>query len=267
MRTVDPAWQNLAAGQRRARQLEIELRERWSARVEEAYHRAFERETAAWNEQRDAERHRYERALNGWHADRQREIKAGLIARDRAAIAERRQLARLLLLGFVVVLGGFLVPLMLSTPTMVATMVAVALLPLAFRLAAKSRARLRALREEDPSIPHGNQPKPQPRSCGSEPKKMARSPVSLDIVQRWWAEVSSTSTTAQGQVTYGDEGVEDFLCLLRHRLGDRYLVVRELPVARSLDVDMLVVGPTGVWVFEVKHWSGTIICRDGRWSR
>ena len=38
-------------------------------------------------------------------------------------------------------------------------------------------------------------------------------------------------------------------------------------VARSLDADVIVVGPTGIWVYEVKHWSGEIICQDSQWRR
>jgi len=30
---------------------------------------------------------------------------------------------------------------------------------------------------------------------------------------------------------------------------------------------VFVVGPTGIWIFEVKHWSGKITCRQGRWRR
>ncbi len=26
-------------------------------------------------------------------------------------------------------------------------------------------------------------------------------------------------------------------------------------------------GPTGIWIYEVKHWSGEITCRRGRWRR
>jgi hypothetical protein len=32
------------------------------------------------------------------------------------------------------------------------------------------------------------------------------------------------------------------------------------------DVDVMLVGPKGVWVFEVKYWSGKISYRHGRWS-
>ncbi len=43
--------------------------------------------------------------------------------------------------------------------------------------------------------------------------------------------------------------------------------MRELLVAPGLDVDAIVLGPTGLWLFEVKHWSGKIVCRDGQWVR
>jgi hypothetical protein len=38
-------------------------------------------------------------------------------------------------------------------------------------------------------------------------------------------------------------------------------------VARNLDADVIVTGPTGIWVYEVKHWSGEIICQEGQWRR
>jgi hypothetical protein len=33
------------------------------------------------------------------------------------------------------------------------------------------------------------------------------------------------------------------------------------------DVDVVVVGPSGVWVFEVKYWSGRIVWQNGQWYR
>lgn len=50
-------------------------------------------------------------------------------------------------------------------------------------------------------------------------------------------------------------------------LPDEHVGVRSVLVKRRLDVDVLVVGPTAVWIFEVKHWRGTIVCRQGRWNR
>jgi hypothetical protein len=38
-------------------------------------------------------------------------------------------------------------------------------------------------------------------------------------------------------------------------------------VARNLDADVIVASPTGVWVYEVKHWSGEITCERGQWRR
>jgi hypothetical protein len=34
-----------------------------------------------------------------------------------------------------------------------------------------------------------------------------------------------------------------------------------------LDADVIVVGPTSVWVYEVKHYSGEITCERGQWRR
>jgi hypothetical protein len=38
-------------------------------------------------------------------------------------------------------------------------------------------------------------------------------------------------------------------------------------VAPSLDVDLLLIGPTGVWVLESKYWSGVIRIHRGTWTR
>jgi hypothetical protein len=38
-------------------------------------------------------------------------------------------------------------------------------------------------------------------------------------------------------------------------------------VARNLDADVIVAGPTGVWVYEVKHYSGEVTCERGQWRR
>lgn len=58
-----------------------------------------------------------------------------------------------------------------------------------------------------------------------------------------------------------------FIDALSARLSSDYFAVRDLLVRKSLDVDVLVVGPSGLWVFEVKHLSGRIVCRNGGWHR
>lgn len=96
-------------------------------------------------------------------------------------------------------------------------------------------------------------------------RQSAGAPVSLDLAPRWWGEVSGNGIS--GGRNYGDEGEEAFLWHLKTTLPDGYIAVRNLLVSRSLDADLILVGPTGIWVFEVKHWSGEIVCSGGQWSQ
>lgn len=104
-------------------------------------------------------------------------------------------------------------------------------------------ARLRLIRRREPYIPE----------------------VNLDIGRRWWQEVCRSGPLELEKE--GDAGELGFLLRIRSELPDEYLGVKGLLVQKSLDADLIVVGPTGIWVFEVKHWTGTIILRDGWWRR
>jgi hypothetical protein len=66
---------------------------------------------------------------------------------------------------------------------------------------------------------------------------------------------------------YGDEGEAAFVSYLAGALPEEYVAINGLLVARHLDADVILVGPTGIWVYEVKHWSSEIICQDGQWRR
>lgn len=98
-------------------------------------------------------------------------------------------------------------------------------------------------------------------------------PVPLDLTRRWWGQVSGhtlpvhrTGPTLSAR-DYGDVGEEAFVSHLAGALPGEYVAVRGLLVARRLDADVIVVGPTGIWVYEVKHWTGEIACERGRWRR
>ena len=52
--------------------------------------------------------------------------------------------------------------------------------------------------------------------------------------------------------------------LARSQMGSSYILYR-LQQRPGDDVDVTVVGPKGVWAFEVKYWSGRITWRNGRW--
>jgi hypothetical protein len=90
---------------------------------------------------------------------------------------------------------------------------------------------------------------------------------------RWWGTISGRALPvrrfdpALPARRYGDEGEEAFVSHLTAALPDGYVAVRGLLVARRLDADVIIVGSTGIWVYEVKNWSGQITCLNGQWQR
>lgn len=67
--------------------------------------------------------------------------------------------------------------------------------------------------------------------------------VDLDLTRRWWEEVRGKGLMELHK--HGDEGEQRMLRYLEENLGDDYLCAYDLMLARSLDCDLLVVGPTG----------------------
>jgi hypothetical protein len=98
-------------------------------------------------------------------------------------------------------------------------------------------------------------------------------PDPSDLSGRWWATLSGSGLSVRRSAPplsarrYGDVGEAAFISYLVGGLPEEYVAVSGLLVARSLDADVIVAGPTGIWVYEVKHWSGQIVCQDGQWRR
>ncbi len=65
----------------------------------------------------------------------------------------------------------------------------------------------------------------------------------------------------------GAEGEHDFVRELRRTLDSSHYIIYRLQQKRGDDIDVTVVGPTGIWVFEVKYWAGSITWQDGQWRR
>jgi len=64
----------------------------------------------------------------------------------------------------------------------------------------------------------------------------------------------------------GFTGESDFVKSLQRLQCDSSYIIYRLRQRPGDDVDVTVVGPKGVWVFEVKYWSGRITWHNGRWS-
>jgi hypothetical protein len=94
-----------------------------------------------------------------------------------------------------------------------------------------------------------------------------------NLTDRWWNTISGRTSSvrrsgpALSARRYGDVGEEAFISYLTGRLSNEYVAVRCLLVVPNLDADVIVVGPTGIWVYEVKHRSGEITCERGEWRR
>lgn len=98
-------------------------------------------------------------------------------------------------------------------------------------------------------------------------------PDPSDLSGRWWATISGRTLFVQrsgptlSARRYGDMGEAAFVSHLAGELPEGYVAISGLLVARSLDADVIVVGPPGIWVYEVKHWSGQVNCQDDQWRR
>jgi len=80
----------------------------------------------------------------------------------------------------------------------------------------------------------------------------------VDLEGRWWESLSPQKLAVEKA---GEKGEEDFLTLLARSLPDSYS-------AQHLSVrDVLLLGPAGIWVFKVEHWSGTIVKQEGAWKQ
>jgi hypothetical protein len=80
----------------------------------------------------------------------------------------------------------------------------------------------------------------------------------VDLEGRWW---ESLSPQERSVAKAGENGEEDFLTLLARSLPDPYS-------ARIFaDSDVMLLGPSGIWVLKVENWSGTIVKQEGAWKQ
>lgn len=101
------------------------------------------------------------------------------------------------------------------------------------------------------------------RSILTRPVLETYSSPSQRLTNLWWNSLQPRTRIIQNS---GDEGVCDFIKLLMN-LPDSYLVVSEILTSKRkiTDTDVLLLGPSGIWVFELKHWYGEVYKKDGVW--
>ncbi len=82
--------------------------------------------------------------------------------------------------------------------------------------------------------------------------------LAVDLEGRWWESLSPQELAVEKA---DEKGEANFMTLLARFLPDPYSA-RILP-----DTDALLLGPSGIWVFKVEYWSGTIVKQEGAWKQ
>jgi hypothetical protein len=80
----------------------------------------------------------------------------------------------------------------------------------------------------------------------------------FDITEQWWGDLTPPVLEIKAE---GDKGEKALLDGLDKKLSNQYMVLH------NLDADVLVLGPSGIWLLESKYHSGKVICRNGEWSQ
>lgn len=75
------------------------------------------------------------------------------------------------------------------------------------------------------------------------------------------------SNKEEGALTTGIKGENILEKILSESLSDEYTAFFNIPIKSGGDIDCLVNGPTGVYLFEAKNHKGYILCVDDSWSQ
>jgi len=225
---VDRRWTNIAPALRMVQSTDRALQ----ARGVEQLRQAREEHAAAVEEwqQREAARERaHELVVKSWHEKRADDRTLVLVQRIGIPVA------------CAVAVAGMALP--------VAQVISVAALGLvaAFVVVAITVSR-------PPRAPRAEAAPPEPHVAAPQPPSSAL-----------WNEIRGRGGFGHGDS--GDQGVAIVWASFEHALDSAFLWIDGLMVRPHLDVDVLIVGPTGIWAFEVKFTNGLIRCQGGSWTQ
>ena len=106
-----------------------------------------------------------------------------------------------------------------------------------------------------------DKPKPPPHPLHLPLKRQ----LMPELYSEWLIRLTGKFTG--DQTKYGTEGERALVQALERTLGNRAFILNNLQQRHNNDVDVVVVATSGIWVFEVKYWSGRIAWRNGEWRR
>ncbi len=100
-----------------------------------------------------------------------------------------------------------------------------------------------------------------------QPPERPKVPALTGLTGLWWKQLEAEAAKDRVVEQFGDRGELDLLDALKRILPNGYLAIWKLMVARSLDVDVLLLGPTGIWNLESKYFSGEVTYANGQWRQ
>ncbi len=276
MITVDLGWHSVFGGWLLAVDRQAELARDLEPVVAEAREQRHAGALADWEARRGVAQRDHERRMAEWHERdslRRRELQHRVVAWEQEHAARRALLvARVARARSLPSLGlaaaGILFVVLVTSQLaygLVAALVGGAVIcgPAVASLLAIHVSRLHA-----PVADHAEDALPTVEDIGSRPQPEPEQPVSFAVVASWWAGVAHRGLGRNDpNRNYGTEGEELVLAALARRLADDHVAIPGPLVKSRLDADLVLVGSTGLWVFEVKHVTGLIECHDGSWQQ
>ena len=94
---------------------------------------------------------------------------------------------------------------------------------------------------------------------GEDPRDWIR------LEEQWIRKIGDDSGFVVQDAGY--EGEDRLSECLANLLPNEYIGIRRVLVRRSLDIDVLLIGPTGIWILESKYINGIITVENGVWKR
>jgi hypothetical protein len=107
-------------------------------------------------------------------------------------------------------------------------------------------------------------PSPKRPDPPVHPLKDKNKVITPPLTDRWWVGMAAPAAPTQP-----DEGYAGEVLLIKklEEISFNQLILHRLVQKDGDDLDVVVIGERGIWLFEVKYWKGSILHEDGEWQQ
>jgi len=262
MRTLDTVWSDLFKGYRATQEAQRRLERSWRSPVEKVRRLGYTQELKEWERRLETavpevalERKRYLRRLAHWRIQHENFARSQVEWRyfNERYLREKNKLTWAWIIGLPLAVLFFI--------SMIGIPIGLFLLYWIFRQR-RSVINARGVCPPKPQIPVKPQEPDFSSEIGPKPLLANHPTFSFTIEAEWWQNLRIEDWSEKN---FGTIGVHILLETLERGLPDDVLAFREIPVQQGLDVDLLIIAPSGLWLFECKHLSGQVVCDNGNW--